>query len=1085
MNYFFKMAFRIGVFGIGLLAATTQFGFAQNDVSPQKNNLEPTSDLAQQEIPNTQKLEIPMTPANEALAMLTLPRGFKATLFAAEPDIHQPIAATFDLRGRLWVVECYTYSDRQENYNMDLNDRVVIFEDTDNNGVFDKRTVFWDQGKKLTGIELGFGGVWLTAAPNLIFIPDKNRDDKPDGPPEILLDGFEDDRIRHNIVNGLRWGPDGWLYGRHGIMATSLVGRPGATESQRTPINCGIWRIHPDSKKFEVVAHGGTNPWGFDFDKYGEMFMINTVIGHLFHVVPGARYRRMYGSHFNPHTYQVIGQTADHFHWDTSNEGWTKAKKGSLSDATDEAGGGHAHCGLMIYQGLNWPDEYRDKLYTANFHGRRINCDTFHREGNSYIAHHGKDHFKSGDPWFRGVELLYGPHGGVYVLDWSDIGECHENDGIHRTSGRIFKITYGETKKNAAIDIEKLSLVELVALQLHRNEWFVRKSRRRLQEIIAAGRQQDQNTIEETVQNIFEQARSYQGHNLSLATRLVKSSRFMRQLEGRETEQQIDSNFFSATNVTDDVELVRLRMLWLKQSCELATPKISNTPPSQEHVQAWAVRMLTDGKSPIGPNDYQSLLTLAKSTPSGLVRLYLSSGLRRLDGEQTIEMATALASHADDNDDRVQPHLLWYGVEPHVIENHSSAISLAIDSKIDLLRENICRRIAGQLDRKPEIAEELLVRFAQPVIAANSRKRKTDDEPNIKTNQAQRSQCLAGISKALEGWNQAKEPKAWNRFVAAVAAQPGSKDADRIRSLNLLFGDQVTIEDLYQTIRNNQASTQSRRKAIETLGRMKPDEKLFDALKPLVKRLEFTESVIKGFDRLDNAEIPGLLLNQFESMEPAGQKATVDLLVGRQAFAKRLLVAVEDGLVSKKLLTASHARRLANFHDAEIDAKLEKVWGSVRSTSAEKRARIDALRSKLTDKAIETGEMLAGQKLFKDNCANCHVLKGQGGLIGPDLTGADRKNLNYLLENIVDPSSSVADSYRAANVLLFDGRLLDGIVINETERTMKLQTKDALLTIDQEDVELVQRTKNSLMPEGLLDKLTDTEIRSLMKFLRN
>ena len=150
--------------------------------------------------------------------------------------------------------------------------------------VFDSRKVFWDQGKQLTGIELGFDGVWLTSAPNLIFIPDRDGDDQPDGDPEIMLDGFASSKIRHNIVNGLRWGPDGWLYGRHGILETSFVGRPGATESQRQSLNCGIWRFHPKSHTFEVVAHGSTNPWGFDFDQHGEMFMINTVIGHLFHV---------------------------------------------------------------------------------------------------------------------------------------------------------------------------------------------------------------------------------------------------------------------------------------------------------------------------------------------------------------------------------------------------------------------------------------------------------------------------------------------------------------------------------------------------------------------------------------------------------------------------------------------------------------------------------------------------------------------------------------------------------------------------------------------------------------------------------
>ena len=245
---FFLILATLSIFGSPLLlpTETTLYGKIQTN-SP--------------ELPNTQSLLIPQTPPDEALKMLSLPVGFQATMFAAEPDVNQPIAMTTDARGRLWVAECNTYSDQRENFNTKLNDRIIILEDTNSDGTFDKKTVFWDQAKKLTSIEVGFGGVWLTAAPNLMFIPDANQDDVPDGEPVVLLDGFEGNVIRHNIVNGLRWGPDGWLYGRHGIQATSFVGSPGATESQRTAMNCAIWRFHPTDRTFEIVAQGGTNPW--------------------------------------------------------------------------------------------------------------------------------------------------------------------------------------------------------------------------------------------------------------------------------------------------------------------------------------------------------------------------------------------------------------------------------------------------------------------------------------------------------------------------------------------------------------------------------------------------------------------------------------------------------------------------------------------------------------------------------------------------------------------------------------------------------------------------------------------------------
>src|SRR5262245_51514233 len=169
-------------------------------------------------------------PPKEAPSKMTVPPGFKVTLFAGEPDIVQPIAFTFDDRGRMWVVECLSYPKWRDDGKG--SDRVVILEDADGNGTFDKKTVVLDNGSNLSGIELGFGGVWLCSTPNLIFIPIK--DDKPSGPPEILLDGWNLKEAKHNVFNSLAWGPDGWMYGCNGIQTKSWVGKPGTPQNART-----------------------------------------------------------------------------------------------------------------------------------------------------------------------------------------------------------------------------------------------------------------------------------------------------------------------------------------------------------------------------------------------------------------------------------------------------------------------------------------------------------------------------------------------------------------------------------------------------------------------------------------------------------------------------------------------------------------------------------------------------------------------------------------------------------------------------------------------------------------------------------
>ena len=148
------------------------------------------------------------------------------------------------------------------------------------------------------------------------------------------------------------WGPDGWLYGTHGVFTHSLVGKPGTPDEERIPLNAGVWRYHPQRHEFEVFAHGTSNPWGLDFDEYGNCWIEACVIPHLFQIVQGGRFQRQAGQHFNPYTYDDIKQVGDHVHYLGANPHGGNGR-------SDAAGGGHAHSGMMVYQGDAWPEEYR------------------------------------------------------------------------------------------------------------------------------------------------------------------------------------------------------------------------------------------------------------------------------------------------------------------------------------------------------------------------------------------------------------------------------------------------------------------------------------------------------------------------------------------------------------------------------------------------------------------------------------------------------------------------------------------------------------------------------------------------------
>ena len=272
-------------------------------------------------LPNTESTTDADPPsAEESAKAFSLPEGTKVKVWASEPMVQNPIGMAWDKNGRMWVAENYTYGSRKIRFDLSLRDRVIVLSDTNGDGQADTRKVFTDKVQMLTSVEVGQGGVWLMCPPKLLFIPDRDGDLVPDGEPEVMLDGFDVARGNyHNFANGLRWGPDGWLYGRCGHSCPGRIGVPGTPDELRYPIDGGILRYHPQRKVVEVLAHGTVNPWGHDWDEHGELFFINTVIGHMWHLIPGAHYRESgSGASQNPLIYERMPQHADHFHYDTN-----------------------------------------------------------------------------------------------------------------------------------------------------------------------------------------------------------------------------------------------------------------------------------------------------------------------------------------------------------------------------------------------------------------------------------------------------------------------------------------------------------------------------------------------------------------------------------------------------------------------------------------------------------------------------------------------------------------------------------------------------------------------------------------------
>lgn len=394
--------------------------------------------LAQEVIPHHQ--DRPPGPAlspQEAIAAMTVPEGFSVELVASEPEIVNPVAMTFDERGRIWITESLEYPRKQPGSG---KDRVKVLEDTDADGRADKFSVFASGLNIPSGIAVGHGGVWVANSPDILFYPDADRDAKPDGPPQVIVTGFGRTDT-HELPNSLTWGPDGYLYGLNGVFNFSHVKYAKENTNYQSDhpgwqFTCAMFRIHPVTREFEIFCEGTSNPWGIAFDHEGSAFVSACVIDHLWHLVRTGYYHRQ-GGPYPPFTWK-IDSIVKHTH--------QKA----------------AYCGLEYYDSDAYPEQYRNKLYMGNIHGGCINVDKLQRDGSTYFATGEPDFLTANDAWFMPVSQKTGPDGCLYILDWYDRYHCYQDAnrdsaGIDRLKGRLYRVRYKETPRAAKFDLAKES----------------------------------------------------------------------------------------------------------------------------------------------------------------------------------------------------------------------------------------------------------------------------------------------------------------------------------------------------------------------------------------------------------------------------------------------------------------------------------------------------------------------------------------------------------------------------------------------------------------------------------------------------
>ncbi|MBI5760641.1 MAG: c-type cytochrome [Planctomycetales bacterium] len=1053
------MPSRVRLVGICLLSLSISTAYAQKPVIPH----------AQDKAPG------PALSPTEAIAKMTVPEGFKVELVASEPDIVNPVAMTIDERGRFWITESLEYPRKSPGPG---KDRVKVLEDTDGDGKMDKFTVFMEGLNIPSGIAVGHGGVWVANAPDILFVQDTDGDGKADKQ-EVVVTGFG--RFdTHELPNSLTWGPDGWLYGLNGVFNPAHVTYPKDSpwlkkiEAERSharqsvgdakkdgdgaashvlanvatefKFTCAMFRIHPRTREFQIFCEGTSNPWGIAFDGEGSAFVSACVIDHLWHLVETGYYHRQ-GGPYPPFTWK-IESIVQHKH--------QKA----------------AYCGIHWFDSDAYPEQYREKLYMGNIHGGCINVDKLQRDGSTYSATPEPDFLTANDAWFMPVVQKTGPDGCLYILDWYDRYHCYQDAnrdpaGIDRLKGRLYRVRYKDSPRAPKFDLAKETDEQLIERLGAKNDFIRSTATRMLQE-------------RKTPAAISQLLAKVEAGKTP--TTMRRHSLFA--LAGMETEANtsaLEKLVQTSASAVEDREFL-VSWTWRIMADH---PRFLSTYSKQleNGIAIWP-----DKASP--PERLQTVIWLSKLP---------TNSLQVLDG-LFLHLSQA-------GDDKLIPRIVWQNLH-HRLETQPNEILAYADSYLD------SKPVAELM---PRIAERILGRQkfdAQPIGKLFALLR--DDHPQVGR------QVLEVISAKVQSGElkgekltqlKAAMAEPLRPLLTSPVSHPLGLDA---ALLAVTWKDATAIGYVRQTWTTAGLAPELRLRALRALVAA-GDEQLLDVVSqvlvsksqvanpksqtdPKSQISDFKSQTLAALGQLDQPRVADVVLQAYPHLEPDVQPKAIELLTQRASWAKRLLPRLtqasadtvrgqetraqqgEKDKIPASALNLNQARRLLDTGDKELAGLVEKHWGSVRSAPNADRAKMIAdMKQTLR---TTPGDPFAGEKAFKKVCAQCHKIYGEGADVGPDVTSNGRNDFNQLLSNVFDPSLVIGAGYRSYTVATQDGRVLNGLLVEESPQRVVLKVQGGKLeTIPRADIDVYKVSEISMMPEQLEKQLTPQEIIDLFAFL--
>ena len=341
---------------------------------------------------------------------------------------------------------------------------------------------------------------------------------------------------------------------------------------------------------------------------------------------------------------------------------------------------------------------------------------------------------------------------------------------------------------------------------------------------------------------------------------------------------------------------------------------------------------------------------------------------------------------------------------------------------------------------------------------------------------------LKGMSDGLKGRRDMKMPKGWDHLARQLKDSPNPDIRQLTRRLSVIFGSKDALQESRRTILDTKLEEAPRRAALESLVAAK-DPELVGSLKSLLKEPRLRGHAIRAMAAYDDPTIPPAILQVYPTLGTLEKKDALTTLTSRAGFAKALVAALVDKKVPAQDFTADILRQLRNLKDPSLEQLVTEQFGIARETVEDKDREIARYRGMVD--SSPPGDPAHGKEIFAHTRQQCHTLFGTGGKVGPDLTGSDRSNLYYILQNIIDPNAVIPNAYRSSTLETKDDRVITGIVTKEDPAAVTIVTANETLVIPRSDVQSLKQGQISMMPEGLIQSMNDADVRDLVAYLRN